>query len=215
MKTGGGVEAAASAVRPDADCGKDSAVVAPAVLPEVLAACWGPGPSVGGAGVPRAVALVESPASPAVKACSCSGVGLLVVVVLETEPVTVWFELKPPASSAAAAAEALASADARLGLQASGSVSTCSVVRLGSEVEVMLLVTGAETLKELGENNPEIPQNKTRQIFKLHGNIVPKYLKAQINPQLHISIKNRPFILRFRSVYLYVEAEDKGGVGGK
>lgn len=187
VKTGGGVEAAASAIRPDAACGKGSAVVAPAVLPEVLAACWGPGPSVGGAGVPRAVALVESPASPAVKACSCSGVGLLVVVVLETEPVTVWFELKPPASSAAA--EALASADARLALQASGSVSTCSVVRLGSEVEVMLLVTGAETLKELGENNPEIPQNKTRQIFKLHGNIVPKYLKAQINPQLHVSMK--------------------------
>lgn len=174
VETGGGVEAAASAVRPDAGCGKDSAVAAPSVLPEVPAACWGPGPSVGGAGVPRAVALVESPASPAVKACSCSGVGLLVVVVLEAEPVTVWFEVKPPAS--AAAAEALASADARLALQASGSASTCSVVRPGSEVEVMLPVTGAETLKELGENNPEIPQNKTRQIFKLHGNIVPKYL---------------------------------------
>lgn len=186
MKTGDGVGAAASVFRPDAACGKDSALVAPAVVSEVETDGLGHGPSAG-AGVPRAVALVESPVSPAVKACSCSGVELLVAAVPETEPVTVWVDFKPSLSSAAAAAELLASADARVALQASASVSSCWAGRLGSEVEVTLLVTGAETLKDLGENKPEIPQSKTRQIFKLRRNIVPKYLKAEINPQLHIS----------------------------
>lgn len=184
MKTGDGVGAAASVFRPDAACGKDSALVAPAVVSEVETDGLGHGPSAG-AGVPRAVALVESPVFPAVKACSCSGVELLVAAVPETEPVIVWVDFKPSLSSAAA--ELLASADARVALQASASVSSCWAGRLGSEVEVMLLVTGAETLKDLGENKPEIPQSKTRQIFKLRRNIVPKYLKAEINPQLHIS----------------------------
>lgn len=187
MKTGDGVGAAASVFRPDTACGKDSALVAPAVVSGVETDGLGHGPSAG-AGVPRAVALVESPVSPAVKACSCSGVELLVAAVPETEPVTVWVDFKPSLSSAAAAAaELLASADARVALQASASVSSCWAGRLGSEVEVTLLVTGAETLKDLGENKPEIPQSKTRQIFKLRRNIVPKYLKAEINPQLHIS----------------------------
>lgn len=115
------------------------------------------------------------------EACSCSGVELLVTTVPEADPVTLWFDFELLASSAAA--ETPACADARVGLQASGSESTCSVLRLGSEVQVMLLLTGAETL------NPEIPQRKSRQIFKLHGNIAPKYLEAQINPQLHISMK--------------------------
>lgn len=176
MSTGDGAEAAASVFRLDADCGKDSAGVAPAVVSELVTASLDHGPSVG-AGGPRAVAVVESPVSPAVKACSCSRLHLLVVAALESEAVVLWFDLKPSASSAGR----------RDALQASVSACTCWVVRSGSEVEVMLLVTGAETLKDLGENNPEIPQNKTSQLLKLQRNIVPKYLQAQIEPQLHFS----------------------------
>lgn len=193
VKAGEGVEAAASVFRPVAAGGKDSAVVAPACV---------------GAGVPRTVALVESPASPAVKACSCSGVELLAVP--KTEPAKLWLDFKPSGSSAAAA-ETLVSADARVGPPAPGSMSTCSVVRLGSEVEVMLLVTGADSLKHFGENNPEIPQSKTRQIFKLHRNIVPKYLKAQINPQLHILMKTEELFLSLGQFIFTLRQKIKAG----
>lgn len=129
VKTGDGVDAAASGLRVDLEC--------------------------------------ESPVSPAVKACRCSGAELLVAT--ETEPATLSFEFSSVVSSAAAAET----------LQASGSVLKSSVFVLGSEVEVGFVVTGTETLRDLEENKPDVPHSKSRQTFTLRGNIVPKYLKAQ------------------------------------
>lgn len=193
-----GVEAAASGFGPDADCGQAAAAVAPAAVSGAVT----DGPSAGPA-VSRAVAPMESPASAAVKACSRSGVELLVGAVPETEAVTAWLDFQPSVSCAAA--EALACAAA---LQASDSFSTCSLVRLGAEVQVMMLVTGAETLKDLGDNNPEIPQNKTRQILKLHRIIVAKHLQAQIS---YAFLRKASIYSCFRVIYLYVEAENKWG----
>lgn len=170
--------------RPDADCAEDPAVAAPAVGSEVVPDCLGPRPCAG-AGVSRAVAPVESPAPAAVKACSRSGVELLAAAVPETEAVMVWFDFESWVSSA----------DAWVALQASGCLSTCSVVRLGPEGKVAVLVSGAETLNDLGENNPEVPKSKTRQIFKLRRTIVPKYLKAQVRPQLHALMKTYDLVL--------------------
>lgn len=158
LKTGGGVVAAASRLRVELECGD----VAPGVLPEVR--CHRPSAVVG---VLRAVLLCESPVSPAVKARHRSGVELLVAT--ETEPPTLLFEFNSVVSSAAATET----------LQASGSVLKSSVVVLGSEVEVRFVVSGTERLKDLGENNPDVPHSKSRQSFMLRGNIVPKYLKAQ------------------------------------
>lgn len=159
VKTGDGVEAAASGLRVEREG-------APGVLSPVCL-CHRPSAVVG---VLRAVLLCESPVSPAVKACRCSGVELLVAT--ETEAAT----LSSVVSSSAAAET----------LQASGSVLKCSLVALGSEVEVGLLVTGTETLKDLGENNPDVPHSKSRQTFTLRGNIVPKYLKAQKRPTVTV-----------------------------
>lgn len=89
-------------------------------------------------------------------------------VATETEPSTLSSEFNSVVSSAAAET-----------LQASGSVLKCSLVMWGSEVEVGFVVTGTETLKDLGENNPDVPHSRSRQTFTLRGNIVPKYLKAQ------------------------------------
>lgn len=170
VKTGDGVEAAASGLRVELEYGE----VAPGVLSEVRADCSCHRPSV--VGVLRAVLLCESPVSPAVKACRCSGAELLVAT--ETEPPTLSSEFNSVVSSAAAAET----------LQASGSVLKSSVVALGSEVEVGFVVTGTETLKDLGENNPDVPHSKSRQTFTLRGNIVPKYLKAQKRSSYRFSV---------------------------
>lgn len=154
VKTGDGVEAAASGLRVELEPGG----VAPGVLSEVR--CCRPSAVVG---VLRAVLLCESPVSPAVKVCRCSGPELLVAT--ETEPAMLSFEFNSVVSSATAAET----------LQASGSMLKCSVVMLGSEVAVGFVVTGTETLKD----NPDVPHSKSRQTFTLRGNIVPEYLKAQ------------------------------------
>lgn len=44
----------------------------------------------------------------------------------------------------------------------------------GSGLEVTSLGTGRETLKDPGGNKPDVPQSKTRQSFKLGGNMVAK-----------------------------------------
>lgn len=192
VKTGDGVEAAASGLRVELECGE----VAPGVLLEVR--CHRPSAVVG---VLRAVLLCESPVSPAVKACRCSGVEPLVAT--ETEPATLSFEFNSVVSSAAAAET----------LQASGSVLKCSVVVLGSEVEVGFVVTGTETPKDLGENNPDVPHSKSRQTFTLRGNIVPKYLKAQKRSTLEFFwMKTNELLLILGVNCLYIEEEDNGVV---